>query len=648
MVSARSAALAALLVVLGSAARAADSGAEPVFKFFQEEANATTALRHAAPVDRSPLAVDVITAEEIKASGAVNVWDLLRFRVGMDVIEGRSDAGTDRAVVSIRGIPRDSVTEMQVLIDGRSVYSPMDGGVLWEQLPVQIQDIDRIEIVRGPNAALYGSNSGTGVINIITRRPSKDFEAAATGIGGTRDFRQGQAAVETAKSFWGTRLSMSDRAQGGFPKADGTGTANDWLHEQKMNFRSWFSVGSRTDLELLAGLVKEGHGENRTNDPQVQGLNHFQTAHLTHGFDGGSTLEARVSRTDEDIATSPDINGVLSDSRYWQYDAEAFHSVPWADDRLRTTYGSSWRYASARANTIFGPNAGNVTNRSVRGFMHQEIKVLDSVSVLGGVSLETENIGGFHKDFQVATLWSPLEDHSFRASYARANTTPGLLNRYANLTFPVGGGATGQAYGNPSTLSPSPLTDYEAGWIGRFLDRALEAQFTGYYMYIQDHVNLDAADVTNGTSVTALTYDNTNTVELRGMEASLKWRFAPGRSVYANYTRETVTDQDHHSLYINTTPKNKVNLGFDVALPQHLRLSANAGYKDAYLADSNTGTSQDVIPAYWRMDARLGWRPVPKLELFVAGQNLLAATRREYIDGLVVPRMIEGGLTLRY
>ncbi|HXT00015.1 MAG TPA: TonB-dependent receptor [Elusimicrobiota bacterium] len=648
MVTGRSAALAALLVVLSSASRAADSGAEPVFKFFQEEANATTALRRAAPIDRSPLAVDVITAEEIKASGALNVWDILRFRVGMDVIEGRSDGGADRAVVSVRGIPRDSVTELQVLIDGRSVYSPLNGGVLWEQLPVQIQDIERIEIVRGPNAALYGSNAGTGVINIITRRPSKDFEASATGMGGTQDFRQGQAAVETAKQSWGARLSGSDRAQDGFPKADGTGAANDWLREQKMNFRSWFAVGSRTDLEALAGVVKQGHGVNMTNDPQAQGLDHFQALHATHGFDGGSTLEARVSRTDDDIASSPDINGVLSDTRYWQYDAEAFHSIPWADGRLRTTYGSSWRYASARSNTIFGPDAGNVTNRSLRGFMHQEIQVTDSVSLLGGVSLETDNIGGFHKDFQVASLWSPLEDQSFRASYARANTTPGLLSRYAQISFPVGGGVSGSLAGNPS-LNPSPLTDYEAGWTGRFLDRAVAAEFTGYYMYIQDHVNIDVdANAALPGSVFAETYDNTNTVELRGMEASLKWRFAPGRSAYANYTRETVTDQDHHSLYINTTPKNKFNAGVDLALPERLRLSANAGYKDAYLADSNTGTAQDVIPAYWRLDARLGWQATPKLELFVAGQNLLAASRREYIDGLVVPRMIEGGMTLRY
>jgi outer membrane receptor for monomeric catechols len=128
----------------------------------------------------------------------------------------------------------------------------------------------------------------------------------------------------------------------------------------------------------------------------------------------------------------------------------------------------------------------------------------------------------------------------------------------------------------------------------------------------------------------------------------LRWRFAQGSSLYANLTRETVTDQDGHSLYIDTTPKNKVNLGADATLPAGLQLSANAGYKDVYLADSNTGTAQYHVGAYWRLDARLGLTIRPGVELFAAGRNLLAPSRREYVDGLSVPREIDAGVTVRY
>lgn len=271
MVSRRLAVLAALSLTLAAPAAAQEPG-DAVFRFFQEEASATTALRHPASTDRSPLAVDVITASEIEASGAVNLWDLLRFRVGMDVEEGRASARTDRAVVSVRGTPRDNVAELLVLVDGRSVYSPITNGVLWEHLPVQIQDIERIEIVRGPNAALYGANAGLGVINIITRKPTKSFEATATGQGGSLDARRGSVSLEASRDSWGARLSGSDRAQDGFPKADGTGTGNDWLHEQKLNGRAWLDAGPLGTLELLAGALAAGRDEQVEDDQQRRGL----------------------------------------------------------------------------------------------------------------------------------------------------------------------------------------------------------------------------------------------------------------------------------------------------------------------------------------------------------------------------------------
>ncbi|MDE2491946.1 MAG: TonB-dependent receptor [Elusimicrobia bacterium] len=633
----------AVLAVLAAAAlaapaRAASSG-DDVFRFFREEADAVTALRRPAPVDRSPLAVDVITRREIEDSGARDVWDLLRFRVGLDVIEGRDQQGADRAVVSVRGIPRDSVNELQVLVDGRSVYSPVSGGVLWEHIPVQLQDIERIEIVRGPNAALYGSNAGLGVINIITRRPEAPFRAEASVSGGSLDARDGSAAVEAARAGWGARLSASDRAPGGFPKADGSGTGNDWLRDQKANFRGWANAGPDATVEALAGVARGGLGQTTGTDTQGTFLDHFQTLRATRRFDGGSTLEARVSRTEDDTRESPDINGNVdvADTRYWQYDAEALNSIPWADGRLRTTYGLAWRYAASRSNSIYGLGTGDVTNRTLRGYLHQEIRLTDAVSVLGGASNETANAGGDHTDYQAAALWSPIPGQSLRLSYAHADTMPQLFNRYGNLASY--GGAV-HVYGS-TDLAPSPLTDYEAGWLGRFFDDRVDVEVTGYYMDIRSHLNLDG-------SSTVLTYDNTNLVELRGLETSLKWRPSPGRFFYANFTRETVTDDDGHKLYIHTTPNDKANFGADADLPWRLRASFNAGYKDVYLADSNTGQNQDLIPAFWRLDARLAWTARPGVELFVAGQNLLAPSRREYIDGLAVPRVIFGGVNLRW
>ena len=632
-------ALAALFAfaIAAPAAEPSDAAKE-AFRFFAEESRSSTALRRVSPTQGSPVPVDVITAEDIRASGAVNLWDLLRFRVGLDVIEGRSTGATNRAVVSVRGIPRDQTSELLVLLDGRSVYDPLSGVTLWERIPVQLQDIERIEIVRGPNAALYGSNAGLGVINIITRRPSASRSGEATFKGGTQRLGEGAAAVETAGERGGVRLSATSRTQGGFPTAaDPNVEGHDFLHDHTGNFRGWTRLGENT-LELLAGVSKQDMGKSVGNRQQNHADTNFQMARMSRPTGPDSSLELRVSRDESNANDSPDATGRATSVRYWQYDTEGLHSVSWGGGRLQTTYGAAWRYAASASSYLYPSNPQ--TNRTIRGFLHQSIHILPSLSLMGGLNHETANAGGYHKDYQAALLWSPVEEHAFRASYSRANIKPQIVHRYADFDA----NAFVHVAGNRN-ITPSPLTSYEAGWRGLFADHAVTFELTGFYTEIRDHLNLDK---TSGPSFVNLTYDNTNTVVLRGLEASLRWRVAPGRTFYSNYTEETVRDQDAHAIYLNTTPRHKVNLGFDWALPFRLRASMNAGWKDAYMADSTSGAAQEAVPAFWRLDARVSWFPASWIELFVAGQNLEQPYRREYVDGLVVPRRIQGGTTVRF
>jgi len=631
---------AAALCLLGGPASAKADQADEAFRFFAEEGRSTTALRRVSPTRDSPVPVDVITSEEIRASGAVNLWDLLRFRVGLDVIEGRSNGAANRAIVSVRGTPRDSTNELLVLLDGRSVYDPLGGATVWERIPVQLQDIERIDIVRGPNAALYGSNAGLGVINIITRKPAAPLSGEATIKGGTQRLGELAAAGETAGARGGLRLSATTRTQAGFPKAtDPSSEGHDFLHDHTGNLRSFALFGENT-VELWAGLSRQDFGKSYGNLAQSHVFTHFQMARLTRPTGPDSSLELSVSRDDSSSRDFPGTNGPATLTRYWQYDTQALHTVAWADERLHTTYGAAWRYAASWSDYLYGATPLQ-TNRTVRGFLHQSIQVLPSVSLMGGLNLETANAGGFHKDFQSAVLWSPVEDHSLRFSFSRANTKPQLIHRYADFT--ANSGVVG-VVGNRQ-LEASPLTNFEAGWRGEFVERALRLELTGFYTEIQRHLNLEQ---TTGPRTLNYTYANTNVVLLRGLEASARWRVSAGRSLYANYTQETVADQDGHAIYLNTTPRHKVNAGFDWALPLHVRASMNAGWKDAYMADSIAGAAQVPIPAFWRVDARLSWSPKAWLELFVAGQNLERPYRREYVDGLLVPRRFQGGMAVRF
>lgn len=632
-------AFAAFLFLVGPAAAATSEPAREAFRFFAEESRSSTALRRVSATQGSPVPVDVVTAEEIKASGAVNLWDLLRYRVGLDVIEGRSSAGANRAVVSVRGIPRDSTNELLVLLDGRSVYDPLGGATLWERIPVQLQDIERIEIVRGPNAALYGSNAGLGVINIITRRPVERAAGEASFRGGTRRLGELSAAGEATGASAGLRLSATSRTQGGAPLASNPSVeGHDFLRDHTGNLRGWTRFGENT-VELLAGLSRQEFGKSFGSKAQSRYDSNFQMARLERPTGEDSSMELRVSRDESVSYDFPDSNGRETGTRYWQYDLEGLQTVAWGEGRFQTTYGAAWRYAASASSYLYGSSPLR-TNRTVRGFLHQSVRVSPTVSVMGGLNHETANAGGYHKDYQVALLWAPLEDHAFRASYSRANIKPQIVHRYADFDA----NSSVHVSGNGS-LYPSPLTSYETGWQGSFLDKALRLELTGFYTEIRDHLNLDQ---TSGPATVNLTYDNTNTVILRGLEASASWRVSPGRSLFVNYTEETVADQDAHALYLNTTPRHKVNLGFDWVLPLNLRASMNAGWKDAYMADSVSGTAQEAVPAFWRLDARLSWTPSARLEFFVAAQNAEQPYRREYVDGLLVPRRIQAGTAVRF
>ncbi|UPT76017.1 MAG: TonB-dependent receptor [Elusimicrobiota bacterium] len=392
-------------------------------------------------------------------------------------------------------------------------------------------------------------------------------------------------------------------------------------------------------IELLAGVTRNDFGKPIAGNPQGHVFTHFQYARLERATGPDSSVEFKVSRNDAISIDTPGPAGLDTSARFWQYDAEGLHTVVWGNGRMHTTYGAAWRYAAASSSYLFGASPLQ-TNRTVRGYLHQSIEILPTLSIMGGLNHETANAGGYHKDFQTALLWAPAPEHALRLSYARANTKPQLLHRYSNFNA----NAFVHVAGNRN-LYPSPLTSYEAGWRGLFAESAVQLELTGFYTEIRDHINLDR---TSGPAPVSLTYDNTNTVILRGLEAALRWRFAPGRTVYANYTQETVADQDAHAIYLNTTPRHKTNVGFDWALPLHLRASMNAGWKDAYMADSTSGAAQEAVPAFWRLDARVSWSPAAWLEIFVAGQNLEQPYRREFVDGLVVPRRVQAGAVMRF
>lgn len=612
---------------------AAANAADDPFAFFEAERQVMTASRRMEAAQDVPLAVDVITAEEIQASGVLNIWDLFRFRAGMDVLDTDTDG---LAVVSIRGFPRSTVRQLQVLIDGRSVISSMRSSVNWQPLPVQLQDIERIEIIRGPNAALYGSNAGFGVINIITKKPTGSTGATASGIMGSRNLVRTQESVESATKAFQYRVSHTRMTRDASPSSSGA-ALRDFLFSNKGNFNGRWTPNADTTVELLAGGSWDTMGKNDTaSAAQNRYRGHFQMLRLTRAL-GPGEAEVTAARLESVQEEEQDI-GLIS-SREYQYSGEALYRVGWLDERLKSVAGVSYKLGVAESDQLFS-GAPRQENKIARAFGSQRVEVTEWLSGTGGISLENSDTGGLEPAYQAGVVAQASKAHSFRFNFSVAPTIPSLFDTRANSTD----SATKRRIGNPD-LAPDRLYSYEAGYEGVFL-RRLTVNADVFYI---DHRDLNQNTFVNTVgAVTTNSFGNTNAAIARGAEAEIKFKAAPQRWIYANYTYERITDSAGDRDVTDSTPRHKFNFGGHAAVARGVSIGANVGYKDAY-SFAPSGTRVTDINAYWRLDARLAYSPIPAVEVFIAGQNLTRPLHGNELDkGSLVPRSYHGGVSVKF
>jgi len=627
---------AALLAVLSVPALAA--GADDL-QFFEEEAKVLTASRRLERVSEAPVAVEIVTAEEIRRSGAVNLWDFMRFRAGMNVVDGRSGEG-NRALVSVRGFPAEFVDNMLVLVDGRSVYTALSGGAVWEELPVQIQDIDRIEIVRGPNAALYGSNAGLGVINIITRKPGERSLYAA-GLGGARVLNREDAFVEDAGKNGAWRLSASHKEQEGNPTTYGA-TGQDYLFSNKGNFRGVWTPAPGHALEAFAGGAWQNVGVIETGNPTGRFRHHFEI--LKHAYDAGpdSSVQTTLARRD-DVRTYDQPGGGRLVVREYQYDAETSHRLDWLAGDLHTVYGASLRYTGLDSTQLFAAHPYQ-KNAVSRGFLSQSWRVLPRLNLIGALSVEHSDTGGTEPAYNLAAVSAVSEGQTVRVSHGLAPTIPTLYDKAARQLA----NASTLLVGNPG-MAPQRLRSTEVSYQGQFADNRMSFETNLFYMTVSNlgRTVFQSFTFAPGPLVT-LSFDNGNDAIARGAEVKWGWRWSARRSVYANYTYETISDGVGLTNVRHGTPPHKINLGGTTSLPAGFALNLDAGYQDAHILSSQALNQTANIAPYWRLDGRLAYAVRPGAEVFVACQNMLKDRHVEFADGLVVPRVVSGGASVKF
>jgi len=613
-----------------------------------------SASKRKQKLTETPAAVFVITGDDIRRSGATSIPEALRMAPGVQV--GR--IGTDKWSVSIRGFNGRFSNKLLVLIDGRSVYTPLSSGVIWSQQDVLMEDIERIEVVRGPGATLWGVNAVNGVINILTKNAANTQGTLLTAGGGS--FEQGFiAARHGGKINENTAYRVYAK---GF-KRDNTKTlsgssAQDNWHSARAGFR--IDHTGDIDAVTLQGDVFI----NDISDALIPfGSSQSAGLDLIHRKEFGGNIRLRWDHQFSDqssiiFQTYYDRvqNQLAPQTKHAEsFDAELQHRFPLFNSH-DITWGLNYRLFHTRAlNTFitsFNPQARS--NYFVSGFVRDEIELLpDQVKFSLGVRLGYNNLSGIEVQPNARLMWTPDSRNSLWASISRAVRTParGEQDVLINMgVMPPQPDLTGsslpimQTVFGSNRFNAEELLAYELGFRHQFNSQA-SLDITGFYNdydHLRDfgigtiqpaigtHRDLIVSVLQQEHLILPLLFNNKGSAHAYGAEIAIDWMPHEKWRLQGNYSYLTINTKSNPAF----TAIDASTGGAGKASPQH-QLSLRSNFDLSEKLQFNlwlryvSGLSFYAISDYVTMDANMIWKPVKNVEFFLVGQNLFKQQHRE-------------------
>ncbi|NLF06410.1 MAG: TonB-dependent receptor [Pirellulaceae bacterium] len=621
----------------------------------------TSVTREESTVGRSAAAVFVITQEMIRRSGAKSVPEALRMAPGLEVAQINSSTWA----ITSRGFNGSFANKLLVLIDGRTVYTPVFSGVYWDAQDVFLEDVERIEVVRGPGGTLWGANAVNGVISIITKN-AKDTQGAYINVAGgsvarsTENVRYGgQIGEDCYYRIYGKYLDNSP-----FHNRYDDGSGRDAWNQGRFGFRSdWDIGGDRTNMLTILGEHYVGNSGGQatfTSLTPPYSYNQYGNTYNT-----GQHLLARwnhVCSEDSDWTLQSYFDNfqrdtILNAERIRTFDLD-FQYRFLLNDRHKIAWGAGYRYIQDHlpSNSPFTlssiPASRNYYVASQ--FVQDEITLSpDLLQLILGCKLEQNSYTHFEYQPTIRAMYTPDRKHTLWGAVSRAVHTPSRIDDDMFVTsafvweeMPY----FSRMIGNPDVKS-EVLMAYELGFreqttekfswdIAAFYnvyDELRSMQFIGF----PPPDFIPTSQVANGASA------NTYGVELAANYAvSERWR------LYAQYTYLHMDLHDDVSFYGDgRSPCNQIFFRSSWDMCENVDFDLMARYVDT-LEYINYFESGQFCPNYIEMDLRLAWRPRKHLEVAVVGQNLLHGAHYEFIPTEDVfsplnqiPRSVYGSVT---
>jgi iron complex outermembrane recepter protein len=610
----------------------------------------------------SPAAISVVTADDIRRLGIASLPEALRLVPGMDVAQ----IDANEWAVSARGFNGEFGRDLLVLIDGRTVYSPSSSGVFWNSQDVVMEDLDRIEVIRGPGAALWGANAVNGVINVISKSASETQGLLLSGSAGSveQDSATMRYGGELATNLY-YRVYAKRSDVSGFTDSNGKAAGDAWNFTQG-GFRADWEPPSQNVLTLQGDYYYDVAGKPTD---RVSLVPPAVSVIAENEYNQGGNILGRWTRNFSDSAQltveayfdhveQADGYGIAYLNTYDIDMQDRFSLGSWND----FVWGTGYRYQAIDDTPSFEltwlPQTQHI--RLFNIFAQDDIKVVpDRLHLTLGSKFEDNSLVQWEVEPNGRLLWTPTENQTVWASVSRATRTPSLFeldalfNAAAFQPAPASPPALVSVYGAQNNVA-EVLLAYEVGYRVAPM-KNLSFDITGFYNVYDDLLVEVANPTVFQTSpspphlLISSTYDNAGSGDTYGVELSGQWRVVENWRLTASYswlgTRLTPASDFPQS------PLQQFQIRSYLDLPYHLELNGAA-----FVVGRSTGplaTGFEEIPSYVRADLGLIWHPLKWLEVGIWGQNLLQSEHIEFSSQQTpaltqVPRSVLAKVTARF
>jgi iron complex outermembrane receptor protein len=642
-----------VFLLLATGADAADTTNQPATKSAGDLENmtleqlvnvkVTSVSKKEENLNDAAAAIFVLSNDDLRRSGATSVAEALRLVPGMDV----GQINSSQWAISSRGFNGQYDNKLLVLVDGRTVYSPLLSGVFWDYQQPMLEDVDRIEVIRGPGGTLWGANAVNGVINVESKS-ARDTQGGYV-YGGGGDVHQtmdgarygGQIDEDSYYRVFGSYQLSDD-----FTQPDGQSAKDGWQSEEG-GFRIDRYKGEDTHMTWQADATAVDLDDHASDAYNVNTLGRW-----TRDLSERSSLEFQAyydrSYRNEVTAARDTIDTI---------DLSAQHTFG-LGTRNDVIWGLGYRFMDNETEQVVPvllvPH-GDLTMQIFNGFIQDEFQLVpDKLTLTAGTKIEHNSVTGFEFEPSVRATFKPAENQTLWAAVSRAVRTPDMVEGKDVFALQVGGPISGPGGGLyiPRTVG-NPNLESEVLW----------AYELGYRIQPAKRVNVDVATFYNdyndlinfGTTVTGFIPGTPyGTAEIPEVNCQ-------SGHTYGGEVAVTVEPVDHwrltasYSLLIEDIQGTIPPVNLTIADPRHqVILRSSYDFKRASLDTQLRYVDQaGEVPSYVTADVRLAYRLTDKLELALVGQNLLDGGHLEAVPFFgatsgQVPRSFYAKLTWRF